>query len=233
MEQIVNMPFMLLLTVGAYLLGVWAKKKSGLALLHPFLISIPVIVTVLTVLDIPCKTYIESNKLIDFLLGPCVVSLGLLLYDNRHIVVKNFVGIVTSVLVGSLVGVASVFLLVKVFGLDDIFLLSLEPKSVTTPIAMGISESIGGNVSLTAVSVILCGFVGAVFGPLCIRVAKIKSPVSKGLSMGCASHGLGTARAIEMGAVEGAVSGLAIALMGLATAILIPLFNLLFLQLNS
>lgn len=230
MEQIVNMPFMLLLTVGAYLLGVWVKKKSGLALLHPFLISIPVIVTVLTVLDIPCKTYIESNKLIDFLLGPCVVSLGLLLYDNRHIVVKNFVGIVTSVLVGSLVGVASVFLLVKAFGLDDIFLLSLEPKSVTTPIAMGISESIGGNVSLTAVSVILCGFVGAVFGPLCIRVAKIKSPVSKGLSMGCASHGLGTARAIEMGAVEGAVSGLAIALMGLATAILIPLFNLLFLR---
>ena len=230
MEQIVNMPFMLLLTVGAYLLGVWVKKKSGLALLHPFLISIPVIVTVLTVLDIPCKTYIESNKLIDFLLGPCVVSLGLLLYDNRHIVVKNFVGIVTSVLVGSLVGVASVFLLVKAFGLDDIFLLSLEPKSVTTPIAMGISESIGGNVSLTAVSVILCGFVGAVFGPLCIRVAKIKSPVSKGLSIGCASHGLGTARAIEMGAVEGAVSGLAIALMGLATAILIPLFNLLFLR---
>ena len=230
MEQIVNMPFMLLLTVGAYLLGVWVKKKSGLALLHPFLISIPVIVTVLTVLDIPCKTYIESNKLIDFLLGPCVVSLGLLLYDNRHIVVKNFVGIVTSVLVGSLVGVASVFLLVKAFGLDDIFLLSLEPKSVTTPIAMGISESIGGNVSLTAVSVILCGFVGAVFGPLCIRVAKIKSPVSKGLSIGCASHGLGTARAIEIGAVEGAVSGLAIALMGLATAILIPLFNLLFLR---
>ena len=230
MEQIVNMPFMLLLTVGAYLLGVWIKKKSGLALLHPFLISIPVIVTVLTVLDIPCKTYIESNKLIDFLLGPCVVSLGLLLYDNRHIVVKNFVGIVTSVLVGSLVGVASVFLLVKAFGLDDIFLLSLEPKSVTTPIAMGISESIGGNVSLTAVSVILCGFVGAVFGPLCIRVAKIKSPVSKGLSIGCASHGLGTARAIEIGAVEGAVSGLAIALMGLATAILIPLFNLLFLR---
>ena len=233
MEQIVNMPFMLLLTVGAYLLGVWIKKKSGLALLHPFLISIPVIVTVLTVLDIPCKTYIESNNLIDFLLGPCVVSIGLLLYDNRHIVVKNFVGIVTSVLVGSLVGVASVFLLVKAFGLDDIFLLSLEPKSVTTPIAMGISESIGGNVSLTAVSVILCGFVGAVFGPLCIRVAKIKSPVSKGLSIGCASHGLGTARAIEIGAVEGAVSGLAIALMGLATAILIPLFNLVFLHFIS
>ena len=95
MEQIINMPFMLLLTVGAYLLGVWVKKKSGLALLHPFLISIPVIITVLTVLDIPCKTYIESNKLIDFLLGPCVVSLGLLLYDNRQIVMRNFVGIVT------------------------------------------------------------------------------------------------------------------------------------------
>lgn len=222
-----NMPAMLLLTIGAYLLGLWAKKKSGLALLHPFLISIPVIIAVLKLTDIPCSFYIESNVLIDFLLGPSVVSLGLLLYDNRDIVLKNCAGILTSVLVGSVVGVASVWVLCRVFGLDEMFLFSLEPKSVTTPIAMDISESLGGNASLTAVSVVLCGFIGAVLGPLVLRLIKIKSPVARGLGMGCASHGLGTARAIEMGAVEGAVSGLSIALMGIATALIIPLFNLI------
>lgn len=222
-----NMPVMLLITIGAYMLGVWVRKKSGLALLHPFLISIPVIIAVLKLTDVPCSFYIESNALLDFLLGPSVVSLGLLLYDNRRIVWKNFMGIMTSVVVGSLVGVASVYAFCRLFGLDEIFLLSLEPKSVTTPIAMDISASLGGNVSLTAVSVVLCGFIGVVLGPLVIRVIKIKSPVARGLGMGCASHGLGTARAIEMGAVEGAVSGLSIALMGIATALIIPLFNFL------
>ena len=226
MEMIMNMPVMLLLTIGAYLLGVWVKKKSGLALMHPFLISIPVIITVLKLADIPCQFYIESNSLLNFLLGPSVVSLGLLLYDNRMQVWKNFAGIMSSVVVGSVVGVVSVVVLCRLFGLNDIFLLSLEPKSVTTPIAMDISASLGGNVSLTAVSVVLCGFVGAILGPFIIRILKIKPPVARGLGMGCASHGLGTARAIEMGAVEGAVSGLAIALMGVATAILIPLLNI-------
>ena len=232
MEMIMNMPVMLLLTFGAYLLGVWVKKKSGLALMHPFLISIPVIVAVLELADIPCQFYIESNSLLNFLLGPSVVSLGLLLYDNRMQVWKNFAGIMSSVVVGSVVGVVSVVVLCRLFGLNDIFLLSLEPKSVTTPIAMDISASLGGNVSLTAVSVVLCGFVGAILGPFIIRILKIKSPVARGLGMGCASHGLGTARAIEMGAVEGAVSGLAIALMGVATAILIPLLNI-FLHVHS
>lgn len=226
-EMLMNMPAMLLLTIGAYLLGLWAKKKSGLALLHPFLISIPVIIAVLKLTDIPCSFYIESNVLIDFLLGPSVVSLGLLLYDNRDIVLKNCAGILTSVLVGSVVGVASVWVLCRVFGLDEMFLFSLEPKSITTPIAMDISESLGGNPSLTAVSVVLCGFIGDVLGPLVLRLIKIKSPVARGLGMGCAAHGLGTARAIEMGAVEGAVSGLSIALMGIATALIIPLFNLI------
>ena len=226
-ELMMNMPAMLALTTGAYLLGVWVKRKSGLSMLHPFLISIPVIIAVLKLTDIPCSFYIESNVLIDFLLGPSVVSLGLLLYDNRDIVLKNCVGILTSVLVGSVVGVASVWVLCRVFGLDEMFLFSLEPKSITTPIAMDISESLGGNPSLTAVSVVLCGFIGTVLGPLVLRLIKIKSPVARGLGMGCAAHGLGTARAIEMGAVEGAVSGLSIALMGIATALIIPLFNLI------
>jgi putative effector of murein hydrolase len=115
--------------------------------------------------------------------------------------------------------------LCRLLKLNEIFLLSLEPKSVTAPIAIEISSYLGGDLSLTAVSVVLCGFIGAVLGPAFLRLLRIKSPIARGLAMGASSHGLGTARAIEMGAVEGAVSGLAIALMGVMTALVIPLFN--------
>lgn len=227
-EIFMNVPMMLILTIGSYMLGLWIKNKSGLSLLHPFLICIPVIIVILKVLDIPCTFYMESNWMIEFLLGPSVVALGLLLYDHIETIRKNFVSIMVSVFAGSLTGIGSVYLLCRFFRLDAIFIKSLEPKSVTTPIAMDLSAILGGNVSLTAVSVVLCGFIGAVFGPLLLRVLHVSTPVARGLAMGCAAHGLGTSRAIESSAVEGAVSGLAIALMGLMTALLVPLFNMVF-----
>ena len=226
-ELMMNVPFMLALTIGAYLIGVYARRKTGMALLHPFIISIPIVIAVLEMADIPCVYYQDSTAFIDFLLGPSVVSLALLLYDHRETIRKNLAGILSSITIGSVVGVVSVWVLCRVFGLDDIFMYSLEPKSVTTPIAMDVAESAGGNPSLTAVSVIFCGFIGAVIGPFILRIIRLKSPVARGIAMGTSAHGLGTARAIEMGAVEGAASGLAIALMGLMTAIVVPLFNLL------
>lgn len=226
-ELMMNMPMMLVLTVGAYLLGVWVRRKSGISMLHPFLISVPVVIAILKAADIPCSFYMESNVVIDFFLGPCVVALGLLLYDHREIIKRNLIGILSAVTVGSVVGVSSVYALCCLLKMDDIFLMSLEPKSVTAPIAIEISSYLGGDLSLTAVSVVLCGFIGAVVGPVLLRLFRIQSPIAKGLAMGTSSHGLGTARAIEMGAVEGAVSGLSIALTGVMTAIIIPLFNLI------
>ncbi|MCM1502722.1 MAG: LrgB family protein [Bacteroidales bacterium] len=227
-EIFTNVPMMLTLTIGSYLFGVWVKNRSGLSLLHPFLICIPVIIAVLNALDIPCSFYMESNRMIEFLLGPSVVALGLLLYDHIETIRRNMASIMVSVSAGSITGIGSVYALCRLFGLNEIFVRSLEPKSVTTPIAMDLSAILGGNVSLTAVSVVLCGFIGAVFGPIVLKILHVKTPVAKGLAMGCAAHGLGTSRAIESSAVEGAVSGLAIALMGLMTAILVPIFNMLF-----
>lgn len=228
-DMIMNVPAMLVLTVGAYLLGVWVRKKSGLSLLHPFLVSLPIIIAVLAFMDIPYDFYMESNALIDFLLGPSVVALGYLLYEKRQIILENIVGIASAVVTGSVVGVGSVYLLCRICRLDEVFLRSLEAKSVTTPIAMDITATLGGNLSLTAVSVILSGFLGAVFGPTVLKLLRIKSPVAKGLAMGCSSHGLGTAKAIEFGSVEGALSGLSIALMGVVTALIVPVFNFFFL----
>lgn len=226
-EILCNVPMMLLLTVGSYLLGLWVKKKSGLSLMHPFIICIPVIIAVIKSLGISPDYYVKSNFIIDFMLGPCVVSLGYLLYRHRRIVREHIVGIMSAVVTGSITGVVSVYFLCPLLGLDEMFIRSLEAKSVTSPIAMDITRSIGGDASLAVVSVILSGFIGAVIGPAVMKILRIKDPVARGLAMGCSSHGLGTARAIELGAVEGAVSGLSIALMGVLTSLIVPLFNLL------
>lgn len=225
-EIICNVPVMLCITVGSYLLGLWVKKKSGLALMHPFLISIPVIIAVIKTTGVSTAFYVESNYLIEFMLGPCIVSLGYLLYVHRHVVREHLAGILSAVVVGSIVGVASVWILCPVFGLGEMFVRSLEAKSVTSPIAMDIARETGGNVSLAAVSVILSGFIGAVIGPVMMKILRIDDPVARGLAMGCSSHGLGTARAVELGAVEGTVSGLSIALMGILTSAIVPLFNM-------
>lgn len=226
-ELILNVPAMLTLTVGTYLLGVFCKNKSGISLLHPFIICIPIIIALLKVMDISADEYMEHNQIIIFLQGPSVVALGLSIYDNLETIKKNMAAILSAVIVGSIVGVVSVYVLCGILNLDPIFDRSLESKSLTTPIAMDLTAALGGNISLTAISVVLCGFIGAVFGPLMWKIFRIDNPIAKGLAMGCASHGLGTTRAIEVGALEGAVSGLSIALMGVATALVIPLFNAL------
>jgi len=226
-ELLMNVPCMLALTVGAYLLGLWLKRRSGWSLLHPFLVSIPMIIGVLWLTGIPASFYIKSNEVIEFLLGPCVVALGLKLYDYRDLIRQHFLSMLVSVLCGAVTGIVSVWALWKLFGMDRIFLLSLAPKSVTTPIAMDLSAALGGNVSLAVVSVVLCGFIGAVLGPAVCKRLGLKSELAKGMAMGCASHGLGTSRALEESALQGAVSGLAMALMGIATSLLIPLVKTL------
>ena len=226
-ELLMNVPCMLALTVGAYMLGLWLKRRSGWPLLHPFLVSIPMIIGVLWLTGIPASFYIKSNEVIEFLLGPCVVALGLKLYDYRDLIRQHFLSMLVSVLCGAVTGIVSVWALWKLFGMDRIFLLSLAPKSVTTPIAMDLSAALGGNVSLAVVSVVLCGFIGAVLGPVVCKRLGLKSELAKGMAMGCASHGLGTSRALEESALQGAVSGLAMALMGIATSLLIPLVKTL------
>lgn len=226
-DIVMNVPVMLMLTLGAYLLGVWCRRKSGLSLLHPLLVCVPVIIAILVVFDIPYSYYSESTEIISFLLGPSVVALGLKLYDNRKIVLENLPGIATAVIAGSVTGILSVIAAGKLFDMPSGMILSLEPKSVTTPIAMDIVQSLGGSTSLVAVTVVLSGFVGNLLGPKTLDLLRVKNPISRGAAFGCASHGLGTAKAIEEGALEGAVSGLCIALMGVVTAVLVPIVSMI------
>ena len=217
--------FALTLVIGTYLTSLALYKKVHISLLHPLLTTIFVIIVVLEVLGIQYESFQQSSHLIHFMLGPSVVALGYVLYEQIQYLKGNVVSILTSVFVGAIVG--SVIIIGKLMGADQALIATLQPKSVTTPIAMGIAEKAGGIPSLTAVIVVAVGIFGSIVGPIVMRVLGIDSHIAKGLALGASSHGVGTAAAIQIGAIEGALSGLAIGLMGIMTAVLVPVIRLI------
>lgn len=219
--------FILTLVVGIYLASVWLYRKTGLNLLHPLLVSIPVLAVITHVLGISYESFERGSRIISFMLGPTVVVLGYLLYEQMAHLKANALSIITSVFVGCITGILSVIFIARYFGADHVLIASLEPKSVTTPIAMSIAERAGGIPSIAAVVVIVVGIFGGIVGPFILERLGITSKIARGLALGSAAHGLGTARAMELGTIEGAISGLAIGVMGIMTAILVPLIELI------
>lgn len=214
--------FLLMLVMGTFALGIWLYKKLKLSLIQPLLVSVAIIIPFLKVSGIEYQTFYQQTRFLNFMLGPSVVALGYVLYEQLEHIKGKVLSILTAVFVGSVVGIASVVLIAKLFGLDKSMLSSLAPKSVTTPIAVNIAQNTGGIPELTVAFVIICGVFGGMAGPMILRKLKVKSKVAQGLAMGSAAHALGTARAMEMGALEGAISGLAIGIMGVMTAFLVP-----------
>jgi predicted murein hydrolase (TIGR00659 family) len=220
--------FMLALVMGVYLFGIFLYKKTKITFLQPLLTSIVILIPFLKLTGISYDQFYQQTRFLSFMLGPSVVALGYVLYEQIGHIKGNVISILSAVFVGSIVGIFSVILIAKLFGVDISVINSLAPKSVTTPIAISLAEKNGGIPALAAVFVVICGIFGGVVGPIVLRTIGIKSKVAKGLAMGSASHAMGTARALEMGAVEGAISGLAIGIMGIMTAIMIPLVESLF-----
>ena len=217
--------FLLTLTVCVYIGAMWLRRKVNWALLHPIFVSIVVLIAFLRLSGIEYEHYMRQTQVIDFLLGLSVVALGYILHDQIYNIRGNVISIVVAILVGSAVGIVSVALIARWMGAEPAVVASLEPKSVTTAIALSVSANSGGIPALTSVAVIVVGVFGGIVGPWVLRRVGVESRIAKGLAMGAAAHALGTARAMELGAVEGAISGLAIGLMGLATAILVPILG--------
>ena len=211
-------------TLGIYFGAGWVYQRTKFALLHPVLVTIAIIIAILLIFNIDYLTYQKGSHLIDFMLGPSVVALGYSLYTQIANIKEHAVSILTALFVGSITGIGSVLILAKMLGTSKILAVTLAPKSVTTPIAMAISERFGGIPSLTAVVVIAIGIVGGIAGPWILRVLKVDSKIAIGLALGASAHGLGTARAMELGVIEGAIGGLAIGIMGLMTALIAPFF---------
>ena len=216
----------LTLVVYAVAQALYARKPH--ILLNPVAMSIGTLIAILLAADIPYDDYRAGGDMILFLLGPAVVALGLPLYEQRHEILKRKLPILVGVTAGALASILSAAGLAWILGGSHGVVMSLAPKSVTTPIAIGIAEKIGGIPPLTAALVVLTGCLGAICGPEFCRMVGVRGRVATGLAVGTASHGIGTARMLEVDALGGAVSGLAIGLNGLITAFILPLIVLLF-----
>lgn len=217
--------FLLTLTVGLYCLGGAIYRRTRLALLHPVLLTFTAVILFLHTAGISYARYEEATGVLNFALGLSVVALGYLLYEQLERLRGSLLPVAVATLAGCVAGVLSVVYIAMAFGAERQILTSLAPKSVTVPIAVSVSGPLGGNVSITSVVVFCVGIFGSIFGEWILRRCGVKDPEARGFALGAAAHGIGTARAIEIGAVEGALSGLAMALMGLATALLMPLME--------
>jgi predicted murein hydrolase (TIGR00659 family) len=213
----------LTLTLIAYQAGSWIFRRFDCnPLLNPVLTAVIMLVLLLNLSGTDYQTYFRGAQFIHFLLGPATVALAIPLHRELANIRKAFVPIIVSLGVGSVTAIVSAVGIARLLGGERIIQLTLAPKSITTPIAMGVSEQIGGLPSLTAVVVVLTGITGAVAGDLVLRALKVRNEMARGMAMGVAAHGIGTAHVIQTSQVAGAFSALAMALNGLFTAALLP-----------
>lgn len=213
----------LTLTLGVYVLANRLYVRFGRTpLLNPVLVSVVALVFILRLLGARYADYFDGAQFVHFLLGPATVALAIPLYRQLQAVRRSLPAVLAAILVGSATATVSAVLVARLAGGSQSTLLALAPKSVTTAVAMGITERLGGLPSLTAVLVILTGILGAMFGPLLLNLLGIKDKRVRGIALGTASHGIATARAMQINEVAGAFAGLAMGLNAMATAILLP-----------
>jgi predicted murein hydrolase (TIGR00659 family) len=213
-------------TIGIYqAMATLARRFPAIPLLNPVLLSIAVLVGILILTETPYRIYFDGAQFVHFLLGPATVALAVPLYQAERKLRQVLIPALGSLVVGAATGIAAAVLIGRLFGLSETALRSLAPKSITTPIAMGIAEAIGGLPSLTAVLVIFTGMIGALLGKELLDLVRIRDESVRGFALGLASHGLGTARALQWNAEAGAFAGLAMGLNGATTALLVPLLT--------
>ncbi len=207
-------------TVLAYWVGVKVQRKTGLVLCNSMLVTVLLLIGVLRLFHIPYASYYKGGSLINLLLGPVTACMAVTIYRRRELLMKNLLPVLLGCLAGTVTSIGSILVMCRLFGLDQAMTASLLPKSVTTPIAAAISENHGGIVSITVAAVVVTGILGNLLAPVLIKAFRVKDPLAAGLGIGACSHAVGTAKAMEMGETEGAVSGLAIGVCGMMTAIL-------------
>ena len=222
MEIMSNPIILLAITFGIYYVARQIQKWTGWVVLNPILITIAALIALLQLTGISYETYEQGGQYIEFWLKPAIVALGVPLYQNLGQIRRQLLPILMSQLVGCLVGIVSVTLIASALGASHEVIVSLAPKSVTTPIAMEVCKTSGGIPSLTAAIVVIVGLFGAIFGFKILEVWHVRNPFSQGISMGTAAHAVGTSRAMEKGETYGAYSSLGLILNGVLTALLTP-----------
>lgn len=220
MAELFASPFFgIALSVIAFWVGVRIQKKTGLVLCNPLLIAIVLVSAVLLVCRIPYESYNQGGAIINMFLAPATACLAVSIYTQINLLKENWLPILVGCTAGSITSMGSIYLMCRLFRLDEAVSVSLIPKSVTTPIAVSISENLGGIQAITVVAVIITGILGSILAPVLIKLFRVKDPVAAGLAIGACSHAVGTSKALELGETEGAMSGLAIGICGILTVI--------------
>ena len=213
---------MLALTFGVFYAAKSIQRRLGWILFNPILVAIAIIIVFLLVADIPFETYHEGAKMIEFWLKPAVVALGVPLYLQLSSIKRQFLPILASQMMGCIAGIVSVVVIAELFGASDAVIMSLASKSVTTPIAMEVTQVLGGIPSLTAAIVVITGLIGAIIGFKTLSVGHVRNPMALGLSMGAASHAVGTSAAMDRDQFVGAYASLGLTINGILTALFTP-----------
>ena len=218
--------FPLVLTLGAYQVGLWLRKKWNNPLCNPLLIAIILVIGTLLLTGVSVDTYQAGTGAISWLLTPATVCLALPLYRQMKVLKKQLPAILVGIAAGTVVSLLVIFLLCRLFGLNRELTVAMLPKSITTAMGMVLSRDNGGIESLTTAAIIITGVLGSLVGSLLCKLLKLRDPVSQGVAFGTASHVIGTSRATEIDPLAGAVSSLSLAVAGLLTAVLFPLICL-------
>lgn len=221
MKEILNNPlFGISITLITFEIGTIIYKKIKSPLCSPFILSIIFIISFLIIFKIPSSIYQKEGSIINMMLTPATAALAISMFQKIKTIKYNFLPIIIGIFVGSLVSISSIILMCKIFNLDNNITSAMIPKSVTMPIAIDLSEKTGGIIPVTITCVCLTGIFGAIFSPILVKIFKLNNPVAIGLAIGTSSHGVGTAKAIEMGDIEGALSSIAIGIAGIMTVII-------------
>ncbi len=215
--------FGLILSIFFFLLAVQLKAKFHVAILNPLLVSTLIIIAILVVFQIPYEDYKASANLLSYLLTPATVCLAIPMYKQLRLVKDNLVAVLASITAGTLCSILSVLLMGKLFGLHAEHISTLLPKSITTAIGMGVSEEAGGIVTLTVAAIVMTGILGNMIAEMIFHLFHIDHPIARGLALGTSAHAVGTAKALELGEIEGAMGSISICVAGILTVVLVPL----------
>lgn len=219
-EAVFSSPFFgIALSLAAYCIGIMICRRTSLAICNPLLISYLIIIPTLLLAGIPLEWYENGGDLIDMFLSPATAVLALTVYRQRKLVRRHIIAIAAGTVAGCVTSITTVYAMCRLLSLDGIVTASLLPKSITTPMAIAVSQSLGGIGPLTVLAVIFTGILGSILAPLMTRVFRIRDEVVQGIAIGASSHAVGTGKAIEMGEIQGAMSSISLVISGILTVL--------------
>lgn len=217
--------FGLILSLGAYIAGLLLKRKYKLFIFNPLLIAIALTITILVILDIDYQSYNSSAKYLGYLLTPATVCLAIPLYEQFAMLKKNLTAILIGISSGVITSCATIFAMSLMFRLEHVEYVTLLPKSITTAIGIGLSDELNGYIAITVAAIMITGLFGNIAGEFLCRITGVKHPVARGIAIGTSTHVMGTAKAMELGEIEGAMSSLSVAVAGIITVVAAIIFE--------